>query len=379
MGQGTFDESDETDADSTLNALVDVEEDAEEDVEGDATVLAVRDLKYSFEDGNVTFRVRRALFKVHASLLKVHSEDFFGKINPALLSDCSTLPGGTCNENAIDIPDIQPSQLRNLLRIIYCLPSNNVIFDDNKAVVDAFDCYLDVAILSRKFGMEAMQQWAKNKLSELAHNSGRLLVAQLDDYYADEWAKPDSNRRGDYVPDQVNEEDKVSVGFPYYSIRFVEAIQYAKDVSQCMLLHDMLSILESYLIRPNREVKLFISFFRIPDLRETDPSLFGFFFLLLLDCGNLVWVMKVFSQENCMVLFAAQSFLKPLPKSLKAGVAAPLFARPTHASEFAVMFPGDENCEAGCLQDISSTRKRLPLKPTTTMSTTENSRSQSKL
>ncbi|CAE6524311.1 unnamed protein product, partial [Rhizoctonia solani] len=261
---------DQTDTGSTLNTPVDVEEDIEKDTEENleesTTVLVVHDSKYYFEDGNIIIRVCQILFKVHSSLLKAHSEDIFNIINlsvhssllkahsedifniidPSVQSDHSTVPGGTCDENAIDIPDIQPSQFRNLLRVVYCLPSNNVVFDDNKAVVDAFDCYLDVALLSRKFGMEAMQNWAKNKLSDLTHNSGKSLVAQLDDYYAKEMLKPDSRSRwlGNYVPDEVDEEDSVSPASLYNAVRFVEALQYARDISQRTLLHDMLIILE---------------------------------------------------------------------------------------------------------------------------------------
>ncbi|CAE6470823.1 unnamed protein product [Rhizoctonia solani] len=347
---------DQTDTGSTLNTPVDVEEDIEKDTEENleesTTVLVVHDSKYYFEDGNVIIRVCQILFKVHSSLLKAHSEDIFNIINPSVQSNHSTVPGGTCDENAIDIPDIQPSQFHNLLRVVYCLPSNNVVFDNNKAVVDAFDCYLDMALLSRKFGMEAMQKWAKNKLSNLAHNSGKSLVVQLDDYYAKEMPKPDSRWLGNYVPDEVDKEDSVSPASLYNAVRFVEALQYARDISQRTLLHNMLIILESYFSNPDHKVKMLILFFRIPGLRESDPSLFGFLFLLLLDRGNRVWVMGVFTQENRMALFSAQSFLTPLPESLKTDIIAPLFTRPTNANEFAAMFSGDTKCSARCLQGI---------------------------
>ncbi|CAE6416837.1 unnamed protein product [Rhizoctonia solani] len=298
----------------------------------------IRDPKYYFDDGNLVLCVKHVLFKIHASLFKAHSEDFFNRLNPQ--AHGSTEPGGTCDEDAIIISDVQPSRLRNLMRVIYCLPSKNAVFRDKKAVVDNFVCYLDVAVLSRKFGMEAMQQWAEKELAKVARNSGIPLAVQLEDFYDKE---SDSD-------DELYVED----GPGYYTAHvFVEAIQYARAVSHHTLLQDMLSILEYYASCLESNVMFFVTVFRIEDLRTTEPSLFGFFFLLLLDCGNQTWIEKSFTQEERMALFSAQSFLTPLPKSLKASIFTPLFRMPTDAKKFATIL-SEGKCKDGCHKEIFS-------------------------
>ncbi|CAE6432877.1 hypothetical protein ACGC1H_006750 [Rhizoctonia solani] len=324
----------------------------EEDTEENGnTVSIIRDPKYYFEDGNVTLRVHQVLFKVHSSLFKAHSEDFLTKLNPSFQVDGSTVAGGTSDEDAIIIPDTQPSQLRNLMKVVYCLPSNNVVFGNNKALVGNFECYLDVALLSRRFDMQAMQQWAKKKLADLAHVSGKLLADQFDDFYCD---VEDSNYDIYSDNETFSSVDEVDPPASYNGFALVKAVQYARAVSHRSLLQDMLSILEYYYAYPKTNIMFLVSFFRIEDLRTTDPSLFGFFFLVLLDRGNQVWIDKIFTQEERMALFSAQSFLTPLPESLKASALAPLFTEPTSAQEFAAILSENSKCEAGCHNDIFS-------------------------
>ncbi|KAG8727774.1 hypothetical protein FRC11_012474 [Ceratobasidium sp. 423] len=308
----------------------------------------IHDPKYYFEDGSVTFCVRKVLFKVHASLLKAHSENFFKELNLSPQTSDSKAPGGTCDENAIAIPDIQPSQFRHLMKLIYCLPSNNVFFtqptpSDNKVVVGDFECYLDAAILSRKFGMEAVQQWAKKKLGELAHSSGKSLVDEFEDFCG-KTASGDNSRLGDDGPRPDSEVDGVLPATNFHAYRCVEAVQYARAVSDNALFHDVLSSLECYCVCPDFDVGALLSFLRIPNLRQTDPSLFGFLFLLLLCRGNQVWMEKIFTQEDRMALFSAQSFLTPLPKSLKESIVVPLFTRPVRANDLAAILSDDTEC-----------------------------------
>ncbi|EUC55497.1 BTB/POZ domain protein [Rhizoctonia solani AG-3 Rhs1AP] len=298
-------------------------------------VTIIRDPMYYFEDGNLTLRVGQVLFKVHSSLLKAHSEHFLIKLNPSSQVD---VPGGTSDEDAIIVPDTQPSQLRQLMKVIYCLPSNNVVFGDNDFLVGNFECYLNVALLSRKLDMQAMQQWAEKKLADLAHRSGKLLADQLNIF--DDKARDSDNYI--YLKDVPS-----AKGDPgsYNAFIFMEAIQYARAVSHHNLLHDMLSILEYYSALSEPDLTYFIAFFRIGDLRKTDSSLFGFFFILLLNVGNRVWVDKAFTQEERMALFSAQSFLTPLPESLKTSIFAPVFARPANANEFAAILSETNNCK----------------------------------
>ncbi|EUC55498.1 BTB/POZ domain protein, partial [Rhizoctonia solani AG-3 Rhs1AP] len=138
-------------------------------------IPTIRDSKYYFEDGSVTIRARDVVFKVHASLLKAHSEDFCNNYNLCTNRDDSLVFGGTCDEDAIVTPDIEPSQFRNLMKVIYCLPSNSLALTLNapNAVVGNFDSCLDIALLSHKFAMENLEQWAKQQLTTLVTDSGK--------------------------------------------------------------------------------------------------------------------------------------------------------------------------------------------------------------
>ncbi|CAE6493724.1 unnamed protein product, partial [Rhizoctonia solani] len=315
----------------------------------------IRDPRYYFEDGNVILRVREVLFKVHASLLRAHSEDFFNKLRPSLQSEEPTAHRGVRDEDNIIINDIQPSQFRNLMKVIYCLPSNNVVLsrpatNDRQAIVGNFDCYLDIAILSRKFAMEDIQQWARKKLNKLLHKSGKVLSEEFDDFY--EYIMPDEdNRLGDedFKPQTM---DCVPVASSYPAFRFMEAIHYAKAVSDNTLLYDTLGVLEYYCINPGHKIEFLLSFLRIADLRKTNPSVFGFLFLLILSRGKLAWVEKAFTRDDRAVLFSVQSFLSPLPAAIKEPIVIPLFTRPARANEFARILSENTECKDRCSEEI---------------------------
>ncbi|CAE7066095.1 unnamed protein product [Rhizoctonia solani] len=312
--------------------------DADKSLEEDTEVLTC-DPKYYFEDGNVTLRVHTTLFKVHASLLKAHSEEFFDKLNPLRAPRDGTTD--------IIVPDVQPSRFRNLMKLIYCLPSNDVIFGENKSVVAKFECYLDVAILSRKFAMNTMQKWSEKELGKLVHRLGKDISDQINDFYGDMSDSGDAHYFGDYHDTSQND------AFDYCTFHFVEAIRYARAVLHTSLLYDLLSILQHNAANGS-DVVFTLAFFRIADLRKTDPSLFGFFFLLLLEYGNQAWVDKQFTQEERIALFSAQSFLTPLPQSLKESILPLLFTRPTSSNDFVEILSEDPNHETNCHKEIFS-------------------------
>ncbi|CAE6470814.1 unnamed protein product [Rhizoctonia solani] len=304
---------------------------------------ATRDTVYYFEDGSVTLRLRDIVFKVHTSLLKAHSEEFCNKFNLCPDPDASLASEGTCDEDAIIIPDVQPSQFRNLMKIIYCLPSNSIALtrtapNDTIAISSSFDSYLDIAILSRKFGMDDLEQWAKQHLLDFVHNSRKDLAKGFAAYRHDT-----SSLRQDDL--QIfSKKDGISPAPAYYIFRFVEAIWYAKETSDEPLLHGTLGTIQ-HCLSSVKDVKFIISFLRIQDLREVAPSLFGFLFLLLLRLGNSVWTGEELTQEDRMAAFSAQSFLTPLPQSIKESIPTPIFKRPC-ASDFMEVLnaPEDEKC-----------------------------------
>ncbi|CAE6484606.1 unnamed protein product [Rhizoctonia solani] len=328
---------------SLPNALVNTEQNPGKNAE----VALTRDPKYYFEDGSVTFRVCQILFKVHMSLIKAHSEHFFNRPD---LAGGPTALRGTSDEDAIVIPDIQPSQFRNLLKVVYCLPGNNFVTRPstlNKgSIVCNFDCYLDVALLSRKFAMRDIEQWAGSQLGDLIHRGGKTLVAEFDAFY-----EHDESKLDDLDPEPGN---KLVPHANYYSsaYRFIEVMRYARATSDDSLLHNTLCTFQLYCIDTDILVEFLVSYLRIPGLRDTDSSLFGFLFLTLLHRGNQVWIGDVFTQADRVAFFSAQSFLTPLPESLKASLITPLFTKPTSGNDFIRVLFKDTRVADGCHEDF---------------------------
>ncbi|KAG8745397.1 hypothetical protein FRC11_013104, partial [Ceratobasidium sp. 423] len=194
--------------------------------------------------------------------------------------------------------------------------------NDRKAIAVNFDCYLDIATLSLDFGMEKLGQWANQELTSLVRDSGRDLADGFGTL-----APELRSQKQDDLQQKWN-----GTGIPpatcYYGFRFIEAIWHAKSISDECLLYGALGVTQYWCARVG-DVKFPLSFFAIQDLRKVAPSLYGFLFLLLLRCGNSAWMGGEFSQADRFALFSAQSFLTPLPKSLKDSIATPLFKKPS--------------------------------------------------
>ncbi|KAH7334246.1 hypothetical protein B0J17DRAFT_720661 [Rhizoctonia solani] len=186
--------------------------------------------------------------------------------------------------------------------------------------------------------MDNLEQWAKQHLFDLVHNSGEDLAKGFNAYRRDS-----SSLRQDDLQIFSNKEG-ISPAPAYYIFRFVEAIWYAKETSNEPLLHGTLGTTQ-YCLSNVKNVKFIISFLRIQDLREVAPSLFGFLFLLLLRLGNSAWTGEELTQEDRMAAFSAQSFLTPLPQSIKVSIPTPIFKRPC-ANDFIEILsaPEDEKC-----------------------------------
>ncbi|CAE6535437.1 unnamed protein product [Rhizoctonia solani] len=315
----------------------------------DIEVAPLHDSKYYFDDGNLTFSFSQILFKVHRSLLTAQSEDFFSQLD-SVIPGGSTATRGASDEDAIVIPNIQPSQFRSLMKVIYCLPGNNFVTQpptmDKQSIVCNFDCSLDIALLSRKFAMGDIEQWTKKQLGSLVHKGGETLVAEFDTFYEHDESKPD-----DLNPEPG---DNPVPHASYYSsaFRFIEAIKYARAVSDDSLLRDILCTFQLYCIDPDILVEFLVSYLKIPDLRETDPSLFGFFFLALLHRGNQVWIGDTFTQADRVALFSAQSFLTLLPESLKTSLTTPLFVKPVSANDLIRISSNDTMVDDRCHGDF---------------------------
>ncbi|CUA75735.1 hypothetical protein RSOLAG22IIIB_06042 [Rhizoctonia solani] len=129
--------------------------------------------------------------------------------------------------------------------------------------------------------------------------------------------------------------------------RLIDGIWYAGEISDILLLHDIRNLLQYHCTSPNYlPVDLLLSFLRVPNLRERDPPTFGFLFLLLLDHGHKTWNRPMFTQTDRMAFFSAQSYLTPLPDSLKAPSTSPLFKKLGSAKKFVEKFSNNSTLDS---------------------------------
>ncbi|CAE6435752.1 unnamed protein product [Rhizoctonia solani] len=151
------------------------------------SLIPSRDLEYYFDDGSITFCIEDTLFKVHASILRLRPSDFEGRFNAS--DECVNSTRGTCNETPMVIPNIKASQFRNLMRVIYCPPSDKFFLSLPAAVSanieegDAwtkFIFYLDVASLAHRFGMHHIEKWAKPRLKSLTNIAAQKILDGLN-------------------------------------------------------------------------------------------------------------------------------------------------------------------------------------------------------
>ncbi|CCO33461.1 hypothetical protein BN14_07539 [Rhizoctonia solani AG-1 IB] len=136
------------------------------------------------------------------------------------------------------------------------------------------------------------------------------------------------------------------------TFQLMDAVLYAESVSDTSLHHDVRNVLQYYCVNPkNLPVATIVDLFKVADLQERDPSMFGFLFVLLLCKGNQVWKQDLFTRMDRMAFFSAQSYLTPLPDSLKTFVVVPLFKKPISSRSFATIFSEtttDKDCIEKC-------------------------------
>ncbi|KAG8690939.1 hypothetical protein FRC11_007950 [Ceratobasidium sp. 423] len=308
-----------------------------------------RDLYYYFEDGSIIFQVKNVLFKVHASLLERRSDDFKGAFNvpPAIITPLQSR--GNYGEGPIIIPDVPCYQFRHLMKAIYIQPTDHFFspppakYKDVKNAARDFVFYADVARLSLKFAMKDTETWAKQRLAKLVHMPGKALNDGFEvlNYQ-------DIGRSYDDVANQVDHQFPTPNPANYEEFSIIEAIRYARDISDAPLLHDALNLMQYYCADENPDVTFVLALLRIPNLCDTEPSLFGFLFLLVLSTGNTRWMDNMFTQVDRMALFSAQSLLSPVPDSLKAPSETPLFNAPT--LEFFTERLSDETVRQSCIE-----------------------------
>ncbi|EUC55496.1 BTB/POZ domain protein, partial [Rhizoctonia solani AG-3 Rhs1AP] len=244
-----------------------------------------RHADYYFEDGNIILCVDDTLFKVHKSLLKLQSNNFetvFG-IPPVATG------AGMLDQNPITLPNITVDQFCNLMKLIYHPFSYKKLLTPpgvsagREDIGASFAFYSDIAASSHRFAMQDIEQWARPHLERILRSSGKLLALGVDAAFrryndqGNNGKESNLEDKGKYIEEEPSE---VEV---FYAFRLVEVISYARAISSTSMLNDSLS--------------------------------------------NKLWSHNLFTHMDRMALFSAQSYLTPLPDSLKTN-APLLFTKP---------------------------------------------------
>ncbi|CAE7149223.1 unnamed protein product [Rhizoctonia solani] len=292
------------------------------------------DPDYYFEDGSVILLVQDVLFKVHASLLKAQSQVFQDMFTmPA--GDATIRIEGSSNQYPIVIPQVEPSQFRKLMQMIYSpassafhsslYPTSNDDSSLETKAWSAFTFYLDVATLCHRFGMVEMENWTKKKLQTLILSS--------------KWALASSAKSNPRL--------------------LLSAIEYARMTQDNELIAHIQQFTYYYICAPGLDLEYedLMTLFRTPGLRENHPSVLGCIFSVFLGGHHTDWEDELFTRFDRMALFAGQVRLSPVPKSLKKGIRVPLFEKPPSLERFRkmvklTMCDSSPPCSHGCDQTI---------------------------
>ncbi|CAE6495000.1 unnamed protein product [Rhizoctonia solani] len=332
-------------------------------VENNANDGLLRHPAYYFEDGNIIFRVQNTLFKVHISLLKLQSNDFetvFGIPQVATGTEPSQSQGAP-DQNPITLPDILVRQFCNLMTLIYHPFSHKHLLNppgvsaSKGDIAISFAFYFDIATLSHRFAMGDIEQWARPHLEQILRASGKRIAGGLDDALGEDLDHGNNSgvqdNPGGRYKRIAEETGKLN---EFCAFRLVEAISYARIISNTRMFNDCLSILQFYCnVEPLAKDEpclqlLLIGLFKMTSLRESDPALFGSLFLVLLHKGNKLWSHDLFTHMDRMAFFSAQSYLTPLPDSLK--TSAPLLFTKPVSSKALIKFFSDNATNYTCTE-----------------------------
>ncbi|KAG8767817.1 hypothetical protein FRC12_006017 [Ceratobasidium sp. 428] len=261
------------------------------------------------------------------------------KINSEVFRDMFALPSGNDDSNPegaskerpISIPGVTSGEFRSLMTMIYCSPSDKLFLDmqaRNKSRSGSFQnftFYSDVARLANRFCMTDIENWATNQLRSLMCTSASCI----------------SNGARDQTKD----------GIP---IIFTLTLQYARVIADTVLEHNVQNLNQRYCITPGSlSAPVLLGLLHGPQLRQQNPSMFGFLFVALLNLGHSVWMKEPFTREDRVAFFSAQSFLTPLPESLGKDLAAPLLARPRLTKDGYLEVFENKDCSGECHRRLS--------------------------
>ncbi|KAG8737400.1 hypothetical protein FRC10_008255 [Ceratobasidium sp. 414] len=292
-----------------------------------------RDNRYYYEDGNMVLLVENVLFRLHASLFKPRS---YGSMN--IFGNDKARSKGVSDQHPVVIPEVKASEFRNFLKLFYCSPSERLDLDPHLRQESGSDSWSkfqfcsDIARLAQEFGVVDAEAGVAKKLVQQAHGSGLDLTASARKH---------------------NTRDVLRC--------LLETLKYARRIQDVDLQHNLRNIIQFYCTDRRTEglpVADLVELFHNPAVRYEDCSLFGFLFITLLSYGNGVWAQTgLFTREDRIAFFSAQSYLTPLPDSLGASLNLPLLVEPQLTNRGHLEALVYKTCSDKCRQQLSSAWK----------------------
>ncbi|KAG9090960.1 hypothetical protein FRC06_000808 [Ceratobasidium sp. 370] len=262
-----------------------------------------RDNSYYFPDGNAVFLVGNVLFKLHSSLLMRECEMFENMFTLPKTLVCSGGPEeGSCDENPITVPHIEPKPFRNFLLMFYGRPSDTDYrslmtdaTDPNNHTASVFLKLIDIADMAHRFVAAELESWALGQLKQFSSSTEKMSKYHISTEYQLKLL-----RYSNLALDQ----DLTCWVRHWIRYHYV----WAMDQSPARPAFTVKSI--------ERVREQLVRLFKMPGLRDSDPSLFGFTFCLLLSLGHKFWSKAaLLTRQDRIILLSAQVHLTPLPES----------------------------------------------------------------
>ncbi|CAE6464698.1 unnamed protein product [Rhizoctonia solani] len=274
-----------------------------------------RDDHYYFQDANAVLLVGNVLFRLHSSLLSRECEvfrDMFSRpvwvSSPMSMDGSSEMPKkgkeGSCDEQPIVIPQVQPQPFRNFLLAIYGRPGDKEFRSLFKGVaelesvqaVTTFLKIIDIADLAHRFIAPDVETWA---LAQLKSHS--YLIETLNAYPI---SSKSHGRLLSYAK-RTDDEEMILWARHWTRSYYNGAIETSSIASSAF---GPIQKVRDQLVREYKLATLTQYF---------DAPIFGYLFCFLLSLGHEFWNKQTgLTREDRITLLGAQVRLTPLPQSI---------------------------------------------------------------
>ncbi|KAG9127996.1 hypothetical protein FRC07_006356 [Ceratobasidium sp. 392] len=209
---------------------------------------------------------------------------------------------GSCDENPIVVPHVNPQPFRHFLLMFYGRASDTDYrslmmdtTDPNNHTVSAFLKLIDIADMANRFVAPELESWALRQLKQFSSSTDKLSKHHISHEYQLKLLR--------YANLAV---DKDLICWVRHWIRYHYVWAMDPSLARPAFTTKAIERVRDQLTR----------LFKIPNLRESDPSLFGFTFSLLLSLGHKFWSKStLLTRQDRIILLSAQVHLTPLPES----------------------------------------------------------------